>query len=210
MVTKKITIHRALTELKTIGDRIDKKINTLDCVGIKKDGKVNIHYTPEEFEKKATSELESVSGLILRQNKIKYAIIKSNAVTKISVGGGEFTVAEAIAYKRLMVSEERLCKKLKTVHDSSKLNVEKALISIENNALTMGQNMDPTASQDKNRNSESVNLVMEQYRERNQVELFDPLKVMDRHKELEEKLAQFVLDIDGALSESNAVTTIEV
>lgn len=210
MTTKKITIHRALTELKTIGDRIDKKMMDLNVVGIKKGEKVDIHHTPEEFEERAKAELKSLSDLMGRRATIKNAIVRSNVETVVNVGDLTFTVASAIIHKTFMKSEEILCKKLKNMYDGVKLNVEKSLVKVEGNALTMGMNLDAKASNDRNSNNEDVNAVMDQYKKLNSLELFDPMDVMTLYKRYDDVNIEFALNIDAALSESNAITTIEV
>ena len=207
---EKISIHRALTELKTIGKRIQKKISELNPVGIKKKDKVNIHHTAEDFKKHVQSEMDSVRDLIERQINIKNAIIASNAVTKVKIGDKTPTVAEAIAYKTMMKTDEQFYSKIKQSYDQTSVEVESAIISVEKNSLQMGMNVDKAASTDKKSNTESVNAVMEAYEKENAIEIFDPLKIMDIHKTGTDFMEKFILDIDGALSESNAITLIEV
>lgn len=205
-----ITIHRALTELKTIEDRISSKINTGVFIGCKSKGKVNTHDTEADFKEKIISSFNSISDLIQRQHDLKRAIIKSNAETTIKVGETKITVAEAIAYKLLMASENKFKAKLMHDYTNAKISVENLNKNVEDNALRMGQAIDAKASTDKNKNSDSVNVVMEHYVNNNKVELFDPLKIEKKADKLSDKIEDFKLNIDAALSESNALTNIEV
>ena len=62
-----------------------------------------IKHNEEEFKKRTTSDFQSLNDLIKRRNQVKNAIVSSNAVTKVTVGGQTMTVAEAIEYKTIIL-----------------------------------------------------------------------------------------------------------
>ena len=76
---EKMTIHRALSELKLIDAKIEKQINEVLPSGIMQKGRlVNGFMQESEFEKNAKSKFDSVNDLIDRKNKIKSAIVTAN------------------------------------------------------------------------------------------------------------------------------------
>lgn len=70
-IMEKMTIHRALSELKLIDAKIEKQINELIPSGVYQKGKlVEGYITEADFEKSAKSKFDSVNDLIERKNKI--------------------------------------------------------------------------------------------------------------------------------------------
>ena len=62
MEKSKMTIHRALAELKLIDSRIEKAINIVEPTGLMQLGKlVNGFYSKDEFEKEVKSKYQSQS-----------------------------------------------------------------------------------------------------------------------------------------------------
>lgn len=109
-----MTIHRALTELKIIGSRIDTALLELKAIGIQvKDSKVNGLYTTEEFPKLAQSTFQSAQDLMSRRGRIKAAIVASNAVTYVTIAEKLYFVADAITQKAFLPEKRRLIEILK-------------------------------------------------------------------------------------------------
>ena len=100
MTTEKMTVHKALAELKVIDSRISKAINEGAYVVANKHSNEKIHgKTINDFKEYMKSCHNKVTDLINRRNAIKRAVVLSNATTKIKVGNDEYTVAEAIEMK---------------------------------------------------------------------------------------------------------------
>lgn len=100
MNTEKMTVHRALAELKTLDDRIWKAINeTVYCFANKhSNSKVN-GVDIDEFVKNTKDNYKSIRSLINRRNAMKKAVVLSNAITEVEVNGIKYRVAEAIEMK---------------------------------------------------------------------------------------------------------------
>ena len=100
MTTEKMTIHKALAELKIIGDRINSSISTATFIKANKHSNEKINgVSIEDFRKQIQGSWDKSNDLIKRRNAIKRAVVLSNATTKVKVGIEEFTVAEAIEMK---------------------------------------------------------------------------------------------------------------
>ena len=100
MTTEKMTIHKALCELKTLDSRIQDAIRRSTFCFANKHSNQKIHGIPiEDVKKECKAAYQSISDLISRRNAIKCAVVLSNATTKVTIGGKEYTVAEAIEMK---------------------------------------------------------------------------------------------------------------
>ena len=100
MTNEKMTVHKALAELKIIDDRINNAIVSGTYVIANKHSNTKIHgMTIDDFKTSMKSDFQKVSDLIARRNAIKRTVVASNAVTKVKVGDVEYTVAEAIEMK---------------------------------------------------------------------------------------------------------------
>jgi RNase P subunit RPR2 len=122
----KISIARALIELKTLEKRIEKKLNEIEPVTILTGNTLESGITSKEaFEKSVKASYQSLIGLIEHKRKLKAAIVKSNAVTVVEVAGEKMTVAEAIERKSSIEIEKNIkrtlskkyTEKLKTVEN---------------------------------------------------------------------------------------------
>jgi len=62
----------------------------------------------------------------------------------------------------------------------------------------------------ENAKKEEVELHTKAFMERNEYILLDPLKISTRIEALDEKITNFKAEVDAVLSESNALTTVNV
>lgn len=68
----------------------------------------------EDFKSEIKARLDSVTGLIGFRDKLKKAVVESNARTEVVVGGKIMTVAEAIETKHSIAAKKALLNKLVT------------------------------------------------------------------------------------------------
>ena len=100
MTTKKMTVHKALAELKIVDDRIVSAINGGTYCVANKHSNEKIKGVPvEDYKAVMQGYYDKATDLIKRRNAIKRAVVLSNATTKVSINGVEYTVAEAIEMK---------------------------------------------------------------------------------------------------------------
>lgn len=204
----KITIHRALTELKTIDERIQKAIKALVVIGLnQKDKLVNTIYKEDDFNKQAVEDYQSVTALIDRKQAIKSAIVASNAVTKIEVNSKQYTVADAISFKTSIQIKKELVQRLELNFKSAVGQLNKNNEVVNANALALAEKV---LQREVKQAPDEANKIMAPYLEAALFKLVDPLEVEKKIKALEEETIKFESDIDAVLSESNAVTFIEI
>lgn len=128
---KKLSIHRALTELKMLNHRIETATNEVSTVlaNRKSNSKIN-GVEIQEYEKQMQSSYDKVVGLIDYRNRIKSLVVASNARTKVTVGKEEMTVAEAIERKQSIQFEKKLLEVMQQQYRSA-IN----MVAKENDAL---------------------------------------------------------------------------
>jgi hypothetical protein len=212
MEKTKMTIHRALAELKLIDSRIEKAINLVEPTGLMQIGKpVNGFYSKEDFEKDVKSKYQSVTDLIDRKNAIKSAIVKANGITKVSVSGKEMTIADAINFKTVIAVKKALILQLQRKHNAvkAKFNQENEKINqvaLENAKIMIGKQGDDRVKP----NDEDVKNIVDPFVKRNEYHLIDPLKVEEATEKLQKEVDDFEVEVDAVLSEINALTEIEI
>lgn len=204
----KYSIHRALAELKLLDKRINKTINNLKVVTCKKGDKLeyNIAIAEEEFKAVVEADMQSVKDLITRRKEIKEKIVKSNAETLVTIAGKEMTVAAAIERKESIKYEKKLAEELK-----NQLNNLKAIINNRNEQVEYSlerQLGNLTSNPDADK--ELVLTFSEQFRNKEQFTLVDPLNIEKVIEKLENEIDSFESEVDYVLSTSNAITEIEV
>jgi len=209
MTKEKMTLHRALSELKLIDSKIEKSINTIEPSGVAQKGKlVNNVYDQKEFEKNAKAKYNSTIDLIKRKNKIKSAVVLANSKTKVEISGKSMTIAEAINYKSTVDFKKTLLNRLRSFHNGSKASLNKANDQVNTNALELAK----AALQKDNVkiNDGDAVAITEPYIEKNEFHLVDPLNIEDLTEEMDDEISEFETNIDAVLSEINAITIIEI
>lgn len=211
MNNEKMTIHKALSELKILDARIEKEIRGTQFAFANKRSNATVNGVKiSEFCEQIKSNYQSINALMARRSAIKKVVMLSNAVTKVTIGGVEYTVAEAIEIKNNALP---LMKSLYTkMHlDSSNAMQEAQRAngdSLENRADAYVKTLYENA--DMKNASDQIKKVREEFIASQTVEVVDPIGVTDEMKKLEDKINAFVVDVDSALSVSNALTEIEI
>lgn len=109
----KISVTRALAQLKTLNDRI-QRASAEEFVTRIAGGK---HSSGEELTKitaRIEANYQSVTDMLAQRAKLKAAVVLSNATTSVEVGGVIMTVAEAIERKGSIGLERNLLRHLAT------------------------------------------------------------------------------------------------
>ena len=206
-----MTVQRALNELKIIDERLSKRLTEFVVVGTKKVSEARVVETREsivEFENRAKGVLDSVDGLLKRQQELKHAIMTSNATTMIEVAGKTYSVMTAIDRKRTIEKEKLVVKYMRDalIRAEYKVNQEndkmESYIQRQTNAMAGG---DLSSKKD-----DYIIAFEKSYREQNSWDLVDPLKIRDLIEQREQEISMFELEIDTALTVSNAITKIEI
>lgn len=213
MTTEKMTVHKALAELKIIDDRIQKAIENSTFITVRKKVDTKIDGMPvNDFEQRMKSDYQKVSDLINRRNAMKRAVVLSNAITEIEVAGNKYTVAEAIDMKNHGMDNMRKFLQEMTYHymDVMRRVDMNSGEHMEDKANQFVRQM--LASQGTSTESASAAQIQElhdSFVKNNEVEIVDPNDISHKMEEIDTFIDDFNTELDAALSVSNALTTIE-
>ena len=215
MTNEKMTVHKALAELKIIDDRINNAIVSGTYIIANKHSNTKIHgMTIDDFKTSMKSDFQKVSDLIARRNAIKRTVVASNAVTKVKVGDVEYTVAEAIEMKNHGMEFKNTLKMYierqytnaknefdKNSGDSLERRAENYVLSV-----IQAQPKDSKMAVD----SDAMKNLRAQYIKDNTYDIIDPIGVKDVIEKLDNEISGFITEVDAALSVSNALTVLDI
>lgn len=210
-VVETMTVHKALSELKVIDDRI--KLAIIGGIFVKTNKHSNEKIdglTIPDFEKVIQGDYDRTSDLIKRQAAIKRAVTLSNAVTKVSISDAEYTVAEAIWMKNHgMDMGKTFLDQLKNQYAMAKMVLE------QQNGDTLEERAEKYVlgmygQKEGKTNTDEIEKAKREYIKSNTYDIIDPIKITDKIDALEKKINDFMVEVDSALSVSNAVTEITV
>lgn len=202
----KLTITRALTEIKTLEKRFDDGIRELNPLAVIVGTTLCRPYSmykPEDFEKQAKAKLQSIEDIHKRIILIKNLIDKSNSETKVIIGGSEMTVTEALALKSRVGLKLQLIAKLKCEYNSVNSEYARQMETMD----ARKENLLKSCTDDKSRESMQKTLdESPQFK----VDFVDPLDIKNLVEKLQSESDTITTELDYVLSESNAITCIEV
>lgn len=214
MTTEKMTIHKALAELKIIDSRIDRAIAESALVVANKRSNSKIDGKAiSEYRDGMKSSYQKITDLINRRNAMKRAVVLSNAKTTVQIGEDTYTVAEAIEMKNHGIEHnEFLMNHMNIQFDRAKrVLAENSGETIEKKAEQYVLSVISSQPKDAKMtiDSKAMQSLREQYIENNTYDLIDPNNVAKKIAELRDYVNEFNAEIDAALSVSNALTVIE-
>ena len=214
MTQEKMTVHKALAELKTMDARIEKAIRDATYILVVKHSAEKIDgMTINDFKEKMRSGYQKATDLIARREAMKRAVVLSNATTTVKVGDKEMSVAEAIEQKQHgMEFRSALLRQMSSAYASAQSELNR------NSGETLEKKaekyvLDVIAAQPKDSkmssDSEAMKTLRKTYIENNTYDLVDPLNVAKIIEALDAEINEFSAEVDAALSVSNALTVIE-
>lgn len=209
MTNETMTIHEALSELKMLDSRINRKIESTSFCEANKHSNSKINgLTIDDYKKNVVEVYQSINDLIRRRGAIRNALSNSNAITTITVGGKTYTIAEAIEMKKTGVD---LLENLKLTM-TEQYNSATRRVRMNNDALNEAADryvQGLYGSKEKSV-SEEINKAREVYVVANTIDFIDPLGIQGEIEKLAEEIETFSHEVDSKISVSNALTTISI
>lgn len=207
-MTQKMTLHRVLSELKTLDKRINNGVAKLDVIGIKKGDKFLKPVSEDEFTSNAKADVESLEALIQRRYNLKRALILANATHTVIVNGMTMTIAEAIDYKAVISYKELEYKRLNCLY-------QEYLAKFENESRTNEEKLNnlilsATGKDSSKADASTVEALTKSYNETNAIKAVDPINLKQKLETLRNEIDGFMTEVDAVLSEANATVTVEV
>ena len=199
--SSEITITRALVELKTLDSRINKTVRDSVYISYKCSN-------DENPKKKVTPHLQQKTvDLIAYRNKLKAAIVHSNATTRVNIDKNEYTVAECIERKGSIAYEKMVLNEMKSQLASATNDVENYNQQVQKK---LDKLTEVSFGSNQKTNVDDMKLFADNYLKSNRAELVDPMKLAEKIDLLEDQIVKFESEVDLVLSESNATTKIRV
>ena len=203
-----MTITRALAEIKSLDARINNATSQLEFIKVRKQSQQLVNGVQiKDLEELFKSNFQSATDLIKRRHLIKSAVVKSNADTVVEIGEVKMTVAEAIDLKNTIGLESQLLSQLKSQYAKALQSIEVTNRAVDqqaeqeaNNNFGSKQKSDPTEYQK----------FVQDYKDRNTVVLVDSIDIKSQIEKLQNYIETFETEVDFTLSESNALTKIEI
>ena len=211
MTKETMTIHKALSELKIIDDRIGKAMGTTSFAKINRHNNAKIDgKTINEYKDIVNAAYAKTCDLINRRNAIKRAVVQSNAVATVKINGVAYTVAEAIDMKQTgMLHYQVLLEKLTTEWAHCRSEIEKRNgDKLVKDAETYVTGL--LGSKEGKTNISDFEEATKAYMSANAYDIVSPLNMTELISELTDKIDSFTSEVDSALSVSNAITEITI
>ena len=207
----KISITRALSELKTEKKRLEKKIREFRPIAVQRGASLVGCYRGskvDDFVDSAKESNQSINDLLTRIEKVKAAIEESNSTTKVMIAGKEYTVREAInmksliGYKKtlLQVMKEEFIKASEDFEDAEETNKKRVEKLVQDASASGSGKLDPAIEENALKSVESLY----------SIKVVDPIGLDKLIPALEKEIEDFETNVDFVLSESNSKTAIEV
>ncbi|KAI0560872.1 hypothetical protein FGB62_98g072 [Gracilaria domingensis] len=208
-VAKTMTLTKALVELKLLTKRIEKKIDTIKFIAVKKGDVLPAFIKSQaEFEKDQRASWQSLNDLMSRRRKIKTALVVKNATTTVEVAGEAMTIAKAIEKKNLVSTEKKILKQMRAALADGEREVDRHNHLVNERIAKLLETS--YGNREKQLSKEDFERIVRPFKKGSMATLIDPLNCSKLAETLEEKLEKFFSEVDVCLSIANATTNITV
>ena len=214
----RLLVTPALDERDLLNKKINDKIKTavfVDVVKHNEETVLNRKVDRETFQKEAQSSFQQINDLIERYKNIEAAIVESNANTFIETSYGKFSIAAAIALRNRLRGdlkfdgkadfETTLYQKMKRAYEDCVTTME-----VKNDALaeTAEQMRLSILGRETKVKSDKPLEVVETYIKENSMELADPLNIVSKMEQLQERKDKLLSELETQIKVSNATTFV--
>jgi endo-alpha-1,4-polygalactosaminidase (GH114 family) len=214
----RLLVTQALDERDLLNKKINDKIMSavfVDVVKHNEETVLNRRVDRETFQKEAQSTYQQINDLIERYKNIEAAIVESNANTFIETSYGKFSIAAAIALRNRLRGDLKFDGKADfetTLYQRMKRAYEDCVTTMElkNDALaeTAEQmRLSILGRETKVKNDKPLEVV-ETYIKENSMELSDPLNIVSKMEQLQERKDKLLSELETQIKVSNATTVI--
>lgn len=210
MTKERMSVHKALAELKILKDRIPNTIGSgTYCIENKHSNEKIKGVSLETYRSIMQGNYDKGTALIKRYDAIKRAVTLSNAITKVSINSIEYTVAEAIYMNNRGVEfDEMLLAELRSQYRKAQAKIAKNNEGLQEKAEQYVIGI--YGSKEGKVNTDDFEKAQKDFVTAHEYELVDPINILEKIEKLEEKISAFKSEVDAALSESNAITMIDI
>lgn len=219
----KYSIHRVLSLKKTTAERINQVLKQGKFIAIKQGNKNQVNgVSVSQIEEEIKSSYQKVTSLINNYEKLKSALLSSNAgivegteIVKIPVAGKEYSLSELIAVsddiygnkKHTNAFKPALLEVLRSAYVNAIHRVEQQNLKVEQDIKDY---LAKASTTDKAMSAEDIKKRSEIFHQDGDYSLIDPLNLKEVIQKLEQEIIQFRHECDSTMSEHNALTFVEI
>ena len=209
MAEKTLSVYEALIEISRLNDKIEKFNSSstmplfLACAT--ESAKYIEGMEKEKYINLLKSNYDSCRHLISNLSEYKAKVALSNALTTITVGSKEYTIAEAIQRKQNIDTEIRFLRMIET-----QLKDVNTKITAKNNSVKAGLTEYLEKVKSETATPEEIDKLTNIYNEKNLFILVDPYGITETIDEKRQELETFLSDVDTKITASNCSTMITV
>lgn len=209
MVKKEMTVYEVLIEISRIKDKLNKFENSnqasMFIAFCTQNAKTIKGLEREKYEAVLKSNYDSITHLISNLAEYKAKLALSNATTKITINGKEYTIAEALQRKDNITVEKDLLNIM-----SNQINMVNSQITRHNDDIDRGLPDYLEKIKGENSTPEDIEKLTETYNINNKYIVIDPNKIIENINNKYEELETFIRDVDVQITSSNVKTLVTV
>lgn len=209
MPTETLTLTKALVELKLLTKRIEKRLESLEPVAMKKGTKFETAVKSQaDFERDARATWQALNDLMTRRRKIKTALVMANATTTVEIAGETMTIAEAIEKKNMLDTEQDIVQHMRAKLVEAQNKVDRHNREMEVKLMKL---LEATyAKKETQVSKDDYDRIAIPFLESNEGKLVDPLNCEKTAVKMEDRFSDFFAEVDVCLSIANATTEITI
>lgn len=211
MTTEKMTITKALSELKLLDKRISDDICEAQfCAANKHFQRTLNGKSIDTAKKEMQSVYDKITSLINRRNAIKKALTLANATTTVTIGEQTMTIAEAIYFKTQGIENDKLL--LSTMSEQYNRVV---YILNQNNGDKLSKECEQYitntfGTKETRTDNEEIEKARQSYIESNTYDIIEGVDTKKTIGSLKGKIDKFEAEVDAAITVANATTEITI
>lgn len=204
---KEYTLTRALAEIKLYDSKIEKAIKELVSVSYKVNEIIPEYRMVEsDFLNAYNAQMQKIRDLRENKTVLKNALMKANAETIVTIADKKYTILEALNKKSDIHLDNML---VNIVNNQLKSTIAKVNTINEKIESDIERTINAKASSSSNQSKEYIQQVRDGYKSQIPT-LVNDGAVEELIKTKTEEIENFLLEVDFALSEINAITKIQV
>lgn len=211
MTTEKMTMIKALSELKLLDKRISDEICGAKFCAANKHFQRTLDGKPVDAVKKEMQfAYDKITALIDRRNAIKKALTLANATTLVAIGEQKMTVAEAIYFKTQGIENDKLLLSAMSEQYNRTLNILN-----QNNGDKLSKECEQFitntfGAKETRTDTSEIDKMRQSYINDNTYDIVEGINVKETIEKLKNKIDKFEAEVDAAITVANATTEIEI
>lgn len=204
--TNKISLHRAMAEIKSLTYQIQNFNQSIVSTATKNNNMVG-HLSADAYKIQSQSNIDNYKSMVERLFKLRVARNLANSTTIVNVRGEQMTIDAALTKKSSVYYMQQLLNQIKAQMNTAQMQVAQANTEIDRK---VDNQVTAIAGSNKTVKQEELNAIREMMERTTGREIVMGRNVMQFIEETERESVLFMTEIDFALSEINATTFVDV